>query len=112
MPYAALRPYDFIVYLLKKLKCEFPGSTPPGPAEETARQLGEAEDWRTGTGGPVETQQWDVRPELLGQAQMELHSHWSDQESYCPLIGLSGIRIGSEGLDLCHKEPAKGKKCP
>ena len=28
------------------------------------------------------------------------------------VLELYGIRIGSEGLDLCHKEPAKGKKCP
>ena len=26
-----------------------------------------------------------------------------------PLLKPTGI--GSEGLDLCHKEPAKGKKC-
>ena len=30
----------------------------------------------------------------------------------CLSLVLYGIRIGSEGLDLCHKEPAKGKKCP
>ena len=30
----------------------------------------------------------------------------------CLELVLHDIRLGSEGLDFCHKEPAKGKKCP
>ena len=32
--------------------------------------------------------------------------------SYLEIFGENQETAGSGGLDLCHKEPAKGKKCP